>query len=474
MKNQSIFIKQVFLYVGTLFVSFLLLGMTLSIVYTRRYMNEMQMRLIEQGKLISKEYSRAYFTGSFENLDYELKALENFTQASIVFINRNGVVVKTSSDIKEEWIGQAIANQEIIEGVLYGNVVTVEGRLGGMFDEPVLIVGYPIRVGQMAGIFMCTSMPEIEQSLNGMYKAGLSSLLLVMMFGIIVVYYLSIRITKPMLSLNEAAKVIAGGNFEHRVEIVSDDEVGQLADSFNHMAESLNNYEKVRREFIANVSHDLRSPLTSMQGFLNAILDGTVPVEKQDKYLRIVLEETKRLSKLTNDIVDLSRAQESNITLECSRFDVNKLIRSNILRVEPRLNDKKLLVNAVFEHQETFVFADSDKIDRVIYNLIDNAIKFSPAESKIEVETTWKDNKVIIQIQDSGPGISKEDQKFIFDRFYKADSSRGEDKLGSGLGLSIVKEFLLAHGENIAVKSQPGKGAEFIFSLRLTEQENEI
>lgn len=467
MRNQSIFAKQLFLYIGTLFVSFLLLGATLSIIYTRHYMNEMEDRLISQSKLVAKEYVRAYLTGSFENLENQLQALTNFTETSVIFINRNGVVVKASSDIKEEWIGQAISNKEIINGVLSGNIVTVEGRLGGMFDETVLMVGYPIRVGKMAGIFMCTSMPEIERSLQGMYQTGLSSLLIVMAVGILLVYYFSRRITRPLLSLHEASKIIAAGDFNYRVDIQSDDEVGQLAQSFNLMAESLNNYENVRREFIANVSHDLRSPLTSMQGFLNAMLDGTVPPEKQNHYLQIVLDETKRLSKLTNDIVDLSRAQASAVTLENSRFDINSLIRSNILRLESRLNDKKLSVNAAFEQQETYVWADRDKIDRVLYNLLDNAIKFSPEEFTIEVETTLQDKKVLIQIRDHGVGISKEEQKYIFDRFYKVDASRGKDKAGSGLGLSIVREFLLAHGESISVKSQPGKGTEFVFSIRL-------
>lgn len=471
MKNQSIFGRQLYLYVGTLFISFLLLGVTLSVVYTQHYMHEMEGRMIEQGKLISKEYARAYLTGSFENLSYELQALENFMEASVIFINRNGVVVKTTSDIKQEWIGQAIKNTDIMQGVLDGNIVTVEGRLGGMFDEQVLIVGYPLKIGQMAGVFMCTSMPEIERSLRGMYQAGLFSLLVVMAFGIWLVYYFSKRITRPLLSMNEAAKVIAGGDFQQRVEINSDDEVGQLAVSFNHMAESLNNYENVRKEFIANVSHDLRSPLTSMQGFLNAVLDGTVPPEKQEHYLKIVLEESKRLSKLTNDIVDLSRAQSSAVTLSCSSVDINELIRGNILRLESRLNEKRLRVEAAFEHQQTFVWADKDKIDRVLYNLLDNAIKFSPPEQAIEVETTWQGNKVIIHIRDFGSGISKEDQKHIFQRFYKADSSRGVDKLGSGLGLSIVREFLLAHGESITVKSQIGKGCEFVFSLKLSNEE---
>lgn len=472
MKVKSIFTKQLLLYMGTLLAIFTLVGIILSMVYTQHYMNERKDELINQGKKISKEYKKAYFTGDLSNLSYELQVLEGYMAASIFFIDRNGVVVLTSPGIDNAWIGQAITNQGVIDSVLDGKIITLEGKINGMFDEPVLTVGYPLQTDQIAGIFMCTSMPEIERSLHGMYKMGFCILTAVMSIGIFFVYIFSKKISKPLLQMNEAAKVIAGGNFEQRVEISSEDEIGQLAESFNHMAESLDKYEKVRRDFIANVSHDLRSPLTSIQGFLCAILDGTIPQEKQQHYLNIVLEETKRLTKLTNDIVELSRAQASTITLEKKRFDINELIRESIERLEPRLKQKNINIDVILAEKETFVCADEDKIARVIYNLVDNAIKFSSDDGKIEIETALKENKkLLVSVKDNGKGISEEDVKYVFDRFYKVDSSRGKDKTGSGLGLSIVREFLLAHGENIAVKSEQGKGTIFLFSLKLAEKE---
>ncbi len=473
MKIKSIFTKQLLLYVGTLLATFILVGIILSLVYTQHYMDERKEELINQGMKISKEYKKAYFTGDLSRLSYELQVLEGYMAASIFFIDKNGVVVLTSPGIDDEWIGQAITNQGVIDSVLEGNVVTLEGKINGMFDEAVLTVGYPLQTEPIAGIFMCTSMPEIERSLQGMYKMGFCILTAVMGIGMILVYASSKKITSPLLQMNEAAKVIAGGNFEQRVEISSEDEVGQLAESFNHMAESLDKYEKVRRDFIANVSHDLRSPLTSIQGFLGAILDGTIPEQKQEHYLNIVLEETKRLTKLTNDIVELSRAQTSTITLEKKRFNINDLIRESIERLEPRLKQKDIQINAMFAEKETFVCADRDKIARVIYNLVDNAIKFSGEGEQIEIETALKENKkLLVSVKDYGKGISEEDVKYVFDRFYKVDSSRGKDKTGSGLGLSIVREFLLAHGENIAVKSEEGKGTTFLFCLKLAEKEN--
>ncbi len=212
MKIKSIFTKQLLLYVGTLLAVFILVGIILSMVYTQHYMDETKEDLINQGMKISKEYKKAYyFTGDLSNLEYELQILEGYMAASIFFIDKNGVVVLTSPGINDAWIGQAIANEGVIKSVLEGNVVTLQGKINGMFDEPVLTVGYPLQTDQIAGIFMCTSMTEIEHSLQGMYKMGFSILTAVMSIGIVLVYIFSKKITKPLLQMNEATKVIAGG-----------------------------------------------------------------------------------------------------------------------------------------------------------------------------------------------------------------------------------------------------------------------
>lgn len=433
-------------------------------------MRETEEQLIQQGQTIAKEISKTHITGNMKNLQYELQVLDDYMKATVFFIDREGVMVMASPGIKEKWIGQAITNIEALKGVLEGNVVTLEGRVNGMFDEPVLMVGYPFQSGRIAGIFMCTSMPEIQRSLRGVYVAGLFSLWFALILGTILVYFSTKKITRPLLEMNEAAKIIAGGDFAQRVEISSEDEVGQLAESFNHMAQSLHEYETMRREFIANVSHDLRSPLTSIQGFLNAILDGTIPDEKKNHYLNIVLEETQRLTKLSNDIVDLSQAQSSAVIVNRQKYNINQLIRDVLERFEPVILEKDLEVKILFYDKDTFVWADKEKIQRVVQNLLDNAIKFSEYGGVIEIETNkMEKNKISVSIKDFGTGISKEDQRYVFDRFYKADTSRGVDKTGSGLGLSIVKEFILAHGENIAVTSEKNKGTTFVFSLQLVD-----
>ncbi len=474
MIKKSILTKQLFIYIGTLFISFLTLAGVLTVAYSNYYINLKEKQLIDHGKKISQkiyeQYAINFFTGKFDanDLEYQLQVMEEYLDASVFFMNRDGVIENVTPGISRDWVGQTFTD-DAIAGVLDGKVVTVKGKLNGMFPEPVLTVGYPIFIGKrvIGGVFMCTSIPEIQKSIQGMYGVGALCLGGVMIIGAFLVYISTRRITKPLLEMNEAVKVIADGNFENRLEVKTNDEVGQLAESFNNMAESLDKHEKIRRDFIANISHDLRSPLTSIQGFIGAMLDGTIPVERQQHYLEIVMEETERLTKLTNDIVDLSRAQTSNLTLELTEFSVNELIRDSIDKLEPRFKEKDISVDIIFFEKNTVVKADEDKIRRVFHNLVDNAIKFTGNGGKIQIETASKNNgRITVSVKDNGKGISEEDQKYVFDRFYKADASRGEDKKGGGLGLSIAKQFILAHGENIGVKSEEGKGTEFIFTLK--------
>ena len=462
--------KQMMLYLGTIAACVLVLSMVLSVVYTRHYMNEKRDELVEQGQKIGAAFTKAYRTGNLSNLSYELQVLEDYMSAGILMINENGVVVMISPGFDENMIGEVMTYEELVQGVLDGNIVSIQAKQGWFFDSPMLVVGYPLSIGQMAGIFMCRPIPELEQSLREMYAMGLASLFFVFLLAIAASFMVSKRMTRPLMEMNRAAKIIADGNFEQRVTIGSRDELGELAESFNHMADSLEQNDRKRRDFIANVSHDLRSPLTSMQGFLTAMLDGTVPLEKQEKYLKIVLQETFRLSRLTEGIVELSRAQSSRILLDETEFDLNDLIRENIALLEPQLNIKHVGMKAIYAEKETIVQGDRDKISRVIQNLLGNAVKFSYPQGVIEVETTLTDKrKVLVSVKDEGVGISAEDQKYIFDRFYKADATRNEDKAGSGIGLAIVREFIQAHGETITVKSEEGKGSTFVFSLKLAE-----
>ena len=471
MKKDSIVRKQMLLYMTTIGVLIMLLCGSLAVIYTNHYMGEKKNELIVQGEKIANAYTAAYRTGDMSGLSRELQILETYMESGIVLVNKSGTVVLTSPGFDEVPIGDNMNYGNLTQRVLQGEIVSHQMKKGEAFDTPMLVVGYPVSEGYLAGIFMCRPLPEIETSLMEMYQMSVLSLFIVSVLGLIVSFLTAKHVALPLLLMNRAAKVIANGDFEQRVEIRSNDEVGELAESFNHMAESLQAHEKVQKDFIANISHDLRSPLTSMNGFLTAMLDGTIPPEKQGKYLNIVLEETNRLSRMTQGIVELSRAQSSAILLEETDFDINDLIRSNIEVLEPQLKEKQVRIRGIYDAETTMVHGDKDKVSRVLQNLLSNAAKFSPDGGVIEVETTLQGKKkVLISIKDEGPGISVEDQKYVFDRFFKSDTTRNEDKVGSGIGLAIAKEFMLAHGENITVKSEEGKGATFAFCLKLAEE----
>lgn len=456
---------------GILFISFSVFGTGFSIVYTTQYMNEQEQQLILQGERFKESMTSLYFTGDVDTsrINFELQIMEQYMGASVFFMNNKGQVSIVSSSLNPGWIGRTITD-EAVNVVLSGKVATVTSKVGGMFNESVLTVGYPITIGDtiLGGIFMCKPVTTLKAATKEMESVIFGCMVPVLLIGAVLIYFSCKTMTRPLKEMNDAAKIIADGNFQNRIEITTQDEVGQLAESFNNMAESLEKSENNRQKFIANICHDLRSPLTSIQGFIGAIADGTIPPEKQGHYLKIVLEETARLSKLANDMTDLSKAEAGVIKPEICEFDINDMVRDCLDIFERRVVSKKINTRAVFAEEVTEVEADPNMIQRVIHNLLDNSIKFTPEGGEITVEITVKGGKAYISVRDSGTGINAEEQKRVFERFFKADTSRGMDKSGVGLGISIVKEFIKAHGETICVKSSEGKGTEFIFTLKVS------
>jgi len=286
---------------------------------------------------------------------------------------------------------------------------------------------------------------------------------LVFLSASVILLLFTVRFYLPMRKIAKAADSYAKGDFEPRTGIHSNDEIGYLAKTMDYMANELDTLEEEQRKFISNVSHDFRSPLTSIKGYVEAMLDGTIPTELQSKYLNIILFETERLTKLTQSIIDLNRIGHRGIILDLADFDINRMIKTTILTFEGTCSKKGLSFDLVLTGQELFVHADMSKIQQVLYNLIDNATKFSNNNSAIKIETSIKNEKVLISVKDSGIGIPADSIKKIWDRFYKTDLSRGKDKKGTGLGLSIVKEIIQVHNEHINVISTEGVGTEFIF-----------
>ncbi|MCX7904950.1 MAG: HAMP domain-containing histidine kinase, partial [Caloramator sp.] len=304
-----------------------------------------------------------------------------------------------------------------------------------------------------SGVFLHTPLTEVKSTLKTVYFVIWMSAFLAIFISAIIIYYFSDRILiKPLNEINNTAKSIAKGEFNKRVEIESHDEIGDLADSFNYMADSLQNLENMRRSFIANISHELRSPMTSINGFITGIIDGTIPNEKWVYYLNIVHDEIKRLMRLINDILDLARLESGEFSINIGVFDLNELIRQRIIKFEEKINKKNINVNVKLIEKRLKVKGDRDRVDQVLTNLIDNAIKFVNDGGVIEIKTEIKDKKILVHIYNNGPAIPKEEIKYIWERFHKVDKARQKGG-GTGLGLSIVRQIINQHGETIWVES---------------------
>lgn len=473
-KKHSLFFKQTIAYIITFGLA---LGiMTASVYYfcSNYYFNQKKAELTEQAHSIVLQYAKAVSSGVIDitGLKNKIEIIEDYTGSSIFFMNSKGAVSVVSSSINEEWVGQSITD-ETISGVLDGNIVTVQGRLSAMFSENMMTVGYPIKSNGSiyGGIFVCSPVPEIQETIRGVFEILFLSGIVGMILAVIMIYILSRRITKPLLEMNKAAQIIADGNYDRRIAVKASDEIGQLSESFNYMAECLDKRDQDRRLFVASIAHDLRSPLTSIQGFLNAMKDGIIAEDEYNYYLDIILEETERLSVLATNIVDVGNTQENVLKLNITEFDINDLIRDVLDVFEHRFREKNLDCHLILAEGKTFVKADREEIHRVLHNLVDNAVKFSDVDGLIEIETMMPKNehKIFVCVSDDGKGVPANDKRHIFEAFFKSDTSRGLDKTGSGLGLSVVKEIINAHGEIVTCMDSDLGGAEFKFSLKLAE-----
>ena len=343
------------------------------------------------------------------------------------------------------------------------------------FDADVLSVIAPITGDYKVKGYVAihTGMADIEQSGAGLLNISYIILAVLLLLSLIILIFFTEMVYVPLKKITYATEQYASGNMHYEFQVESEDEIGYLAACLNFMASEIARSEDDQKRFVANVSHDFRSPLTSIRGYLEAMLDGTIPPEMHEKYLTIVLNETDRLTKLTNSLLTLNNLNTRGMLLEKTDFDINNVIRKTAASFEGSCQTKNIRFELILTGDELYVNADMDKIQRVLYNLIDNAIKFSPQDSAIRAESSEKKNKIFVSVKDSGIGIPKDALKLIWDRFYKSDLSRGKDKKGTGLGLSIVKEIIKAHGENINVISTPGVGSEFIFSIKKADREEE-
>lgn len=467
MKN-SLFTKLMSTYFIVIIISYSLVAFFLSFWFNSYYYEQKTNELVSEGKKINEvvsDYTNGKVSG--DRLTLELSVVDRFLNARIWLVDNYGYVYGLSSSEEKDIINKQITNIEIDE-LRKGNTVVKRGTLAERFTSPMLTVGIPMIVNNQirGGIILHSPIDEIKRALNRVYSAIWISALFAMIISAVIIYYFSDRILiKPIGKINKIAKEIAKGEFDKRVELSSKDEIGDLTLSFNYMADSLQGLESMRRNFIANISHELRSPITSINGFIAGMLDGTVPMEKWQHYLGIVHDEIKRLIRLINDILDLARLESGEFSLRMGTFDINELIRERVIKFEDRIEKKSIDMDVTFIEDKTKVQGDRDRIDQVLTNLLDNAIKFAPEGGIIKINTDIKDDRLLVSVYNDGPGIPKDDIKYIWDRFHKVDKARVKGG-GTGLGLSIARQILNQHQETIWAESGDG-GTTFTFTLKL-------
>ena len=425
--------------------------------------------------LTSREYTE--LSGKVENHPREL---ENTSYLEKI----NAKLLKDSSFLavrKDDEIffngSDRVEDHELLETLpAYGNTGIEEN--GGIYlhsDQKELVkqLDFTFEDGSDGSVFIVTKVDQIFPQMRKMWEEMFFATVLILVFTSFALSFWIYRgVISPLEQLKKATQNIKEGNLDYELKVREKDEFGQLCLDFEEMRQRLKDnaeeklqYDRESKELISNISHDLKTPITAIKGYVEAMYDGTIPPELHEKYLKIILFETERLTDLTSDLLTLNEFDTKELLLDKTRFDIQEVIKNTAASFEGVCTPKHISIELLLLPDTVRVYADRRKIQQVLYNLLDNAVKFSENESTITVEVTEKNDKIFISVKDRGIGIPRKELNKIWERFYKSDVSRGKDKKGTGLGLSIVKEVIQAHDEHINVISTEGVGTEFIFSL---------
>lgn len=478
--QKTLFKKYFSIYASLIIISMTILGVILMIFssqYIRQEKYDTLVRTLDKAiSKIDSEDREILLNDSIEINEY-INVLSDITKSKIFLYGKDSTEAlyctekaPCSHTIEE-------IDKEILNSVDKNKIYKETGTLSDLYSDKYFTVGKTIedKNGNNIGyIFASMEVSSHYDSFLGeLFKMFIVSAICVFLLVMIIINFVTHEMVKPLRDMSEAAKEFGKGNFSKRLPVERLDEIGQLAMSMNNMAESLSVLENMRRSFISNVSHELKTPMTTIGGFIDGILDGTIPVEKHKQYLRIVSDEVKRLSRVVRSMLNLAQIEAGELKLNPEKVDMIDTICQTLFNLEHQIESKKLEIRGL-DRDKVLVEADPDLIHQVIYNLVENAIKFSNEGGYIEFNFTKNASNYLIGIKNSGEGLSREEIPRVFDRFYKTDRSRGLDKNGVGLGLYIVHSIINLHGGEIIVKSVKGEYCEFLFSLPASKQTSKL
>lgn len=482
--HQSLLVKYISVFFAMVMICFLLLGATLGVFMTRHWtsqeatlLQENAFNVAQNTQQVLSSWMRSEPQGAVVFICSNLATVSEAIDADVFMCDPNGSVIlckdQLSPSLEIRQNGKCSVHesyqipQEILTKALSGRFYE-RGTLGGMFDRTYLAAAEPVVVnGQTVGAVFAL------EPVSGSFKAYALDVVRMFAFaslmslavGLIIIYFFTVSLIRPLNEMSRAAKAYASGDFSPRVAVRGSDELAELTSAFNRMAASLALQESSRRSFVANVSHELKTPMTTIGGFIDGILDGTIPPEKQQEYLRIVSDETKRLARLVTSMLNMAKIEAGELQLQPKRFNLCQEIFNTMLNFEQIIEKKHIEIEGLDKLQPTFILADPDMLHQVIYNLVDNAVKFTE-NGTISVRVSQTPADVTVSIRNSGAvGISSEELSRVFERFYKVDKSRSYDTKGAGLGLYICKTIIEMHGGEIRAQSDGSEYVEFSFTI---------
>jgi len=471
---KSSFSRSFSMVATTLLLALTILGASFQI-QVNNFLEDTTVSRLHQDAQVVANLASAY--GVDDNLTsrelmLNLDIVSQITQADVVICNNQGYIILCSGNLTGSDYDGWQLNQEYLDKVYENDGYSATGTIRNLYSEERYVVSAPIVSGEehLGIVMVSTPTAGTKVILDKIANIFTTAAVFVVLVAVLGVTAFARRESKPLKELANAATAFGHGELDARVKLDEDssEEMEELALAFNNMASSLQKSEYQRQEFVANVSHELKTPMTTISGYVDGILDGTIPPEHQEHYLNIVSDETKRLSRLVRSMLDISQLQKEQGIPEEKKihFDLEECAGQVLITFEKKINDKKLNVDVNFPEHPVYTMANQDYITQVIYNLLDNAVKFCPEGGTLGLTIREGSNKAYVSVSNDGQTIPPEELPLVFDRFHKLDKSRSQNRDGWGLGLYIVKTIICAHGENISVTSKNGK-TEFTFTMPL-------
>ncbi len=483
--HLPLFAKYLTIMTAMILVSYFVLGSALTVFLSTRVSSEKEMLLTENvkqnatycEKLFANCNSQEEFNNSLIIICNNLGVTSNAIDADVFFCNTDGKAILCKEDFLYNYSPDSegcmlhkgyLIPEDIMSSVTKGYFFSSD-KVQGVFNERTFLAGAPVRVGGtvVGVVFAATPLESSFREYAGrIMSLFLSSAIFAAALSFLVVYAFTAKLTRPLRQMSNATKAYAQGDFSKRVVVRGSDEFAELCQNFNRMASALAVLESSRRSFVANVSHELKTPMTTIGGFIDGMLDGTIPPEKRNEYLQIVSNETKRLSRLVTSMLNLSKIEAGELEPKRSEFDISPLIIDCLLSFEQEIEKKNIEIDGLDKIGQIKIIADRDMIHQVVYNLVDNAVKFTNEDGKITILAgEYNLNQLYVSIENTGEGVSSEEIGKIFERFYKVDKSRSYDVKSAGLGLYLCKTIVELHGGQIYAESVEGQFTRFTITF---------